>query len=83
MMALGCYDYAKEMKLKIPKDIAIVGFDDIFSSQFLTPPLTTIKVPTADIGKFAANILMDKIEGKNHNPQNIKVPVELIIRESC
>jgi len=84
MMAIGCYDFAKESGLKIPDDIGIVGFDDIFVAQYLTPPLTTIRVHIEEIGKNAADILIRRIK-KEIMPArlSIKASSELIIRESC
>jgi LacI family transcriptional regulator len=84
MMAIGCYDYIKQIKLQIPKDIGVVGFDDIFVSQYLTPPLTTVQVKIEEIGKKAADILIKRIQSVNGVPSvAVNIPTELIIRESC
>ncbi|MHC1737252.1 MAG: LacI family DNA-binding transcriptional regulator [Ignavibacteriaceae bacterium] len=83
MMAIGCYDLARELKLRIPGDIAIIGFDDILLSQFLNPPLTSVQVPTTDLGIKAANLVMDRMEDKSLPIRNIKIPVKLIHRNSC
>lgn len=84
MMAIGCYDYINQIKLQIPKDIGVVGFDDIFVSQYLTPPLTTVRVKIEEIGKKAADILIKKIQSLNGVPPiAVNIPTELIIRESC
>ena len=84
MMALGCYDAANYLNIDIPKDIALIGFDDIFVSQYLNPPLTTIRVQIEEVGKTAANILINQLNetnGKAH--PMVKIPTELIIRGSC
>jgi len=84
MMAIGCYDYIKQNNLRIPEDIGIAGFDDIFVAQYLTPPLTTVQVNIEDIGKKAADILLRRIQSSNGIPSaEINIPVKLIIRESC
>lgn len=84
MMAIGCYDYLKENNLEIPKDVAIVGFDDVFVSQYLDPPLTTIRVNVEEVGKRAAILLMGKIHKSNgKHAAVINIPAELIIRKSC
>jgi len=84
MMAIGCYDYIKQIKLQIPKDIGVVGFDDIFVSQYLTPPLTTVQVKIEEIGRKAADILIKRIQSLNGVPPiAVNIPTELIIRESC
>ena len=84
MMAIGCYDYIKQLKLQIPKDIGVVGFDDIFVSQYLNPPLTTVHVNIDEVGKRAAELLLNKIQISNNIPTSVvHIPTELILRESC
>jgi len=84
MMALGCYDAAAKAGIKIPDDIGIAGFDDIFVSKYLSPPLTTVRVQIEEVGKTAADILMKKIQGRN-DPSHpvIRISTKLIIRGSC
>lgn len=85
MMALGCYDAAFKKGLHIPDDIAVAGFDDIFVSQYLNPPLTTVRAQIEDEGKRAAELLIEKIKSKisvNNQPKKIKIATELVIRNS-
>jgi len=84
MMAIGCYDYIKQIKLQIPQDIGVVGFDDIFVSQYLNPPLTTVHVNIDEVGKRAAELLLNKIQSSNNIPASVvHIPTELVLRESC
>ena len=84
MMAIGCYDCIRQIKLQIPDDIGVVGFDDIFVSQYLNPPLTTVHVNIEEVGKRAAELLLNKIQGSNNIPAYVvHIPTELILRESC
>jgi DNA-binding LacI/PurR family transcriptional regulator len=84
MMAIGCYDYIKQNKLQIPNHIGVVGFDDIFVSQYLNPPLTTVHVNIDEVGKRAAELLLNKIQSSNNIPASVvHIPTELILRESC
>ena len=84
MMAIGCYDFIKQLKLQIPQDIGVVGFDDIFVSQYLNPPLTTVHVNIDEVGKRAAELLLNKIQSSNNIPASVvHIPTELILRESC
>jgi len=84
MMAIGCYDFIKQLKLQIPQDIGVVGFDDIFVSQYLNPPLTTVCVNIEEVGKRAAELLLKKIQSNNGVESSvIHIPTELVIRESC
>ncbi|MBI5726243.1 MAG: LacI family DNA-binding transcriptional regulator [Ignavibacteriales bacterium] len=83
MSAIGCYEALHKAGLKIPKDIAVTGFDDIYISHFLNPPLTTIRVPISEIGKAAANLVIEKVRnGKETGEQHININTELIIRKS-
>jgi len=84
MMAIGCYDQISRAGLKIPDDIGVVGFDDIFVSQYLTPPLTTVRVHIEDIGKKAADLLIKRIKNEITNSVlSVKATCELIFRKSC
>ena len=58
----------KQINLRIPKDIGVVGFDDIFVSQYLNPPLTTVQVNIEEVGKKAAELLLKKIQSANGRP---------------
>lgn len=82
LMAIGVYDAAKELHIKIPDDISVVGFDDINFSRHLNPGLTTIKQPIYEIGKAAAADLIYFIKHGKIN-EDIKIlEVSLQIRES-
>lgn len=84
MMALGCYDAANYFNVKIPEDIGIIGFDDIFMSKYINPGLTTVRVQIEEVGKAAADLLVEKLNQSNGEPRKlIKIPTELIIRGSC
>lgn len=84
MMALGCYDAANFLGIKIPNQIALVGFDDIFVSQYLNPGLTTVRVQIEEVGKAAADILVTKLKGLNGKSHPLlKIPTDLIVRGSC
>lgn len=61
-MALGVYDAAAEVGLRIPQDLSVVGFDDLPDAQWASPPMTTVQQPTAEMGAVAVRILLDLIE---------------------
>jgi DNA-binding LacI/PurR family transcriptional regulator len=84
MMALGCYDVIAKAGIKIPEQIGVVGFDDIFVAKYLSPGLTTVRVQIEEVGKTAANILMKKIQGRN-DPTHpvVRISAQLVIRGSC
>ncbi|GAA0181795.1 maltose operon transcriptional repressor MalR [Clostridium sediminicola] len=83
VVAIGAMKALNEKGIKIPDDISVIGLDDIEMSAFVTPSLTTIKVPKEELGKFAVKILIDKIENGHDFPVRVNVPFELIERDSC
>ncbi len=74
----------KELKIKIGKDVALVGFDDVDVFAQLTPTLTAVRQPIIEMGKLAAQILLKNIQGER-TPARVKsiLPARLILRESC
>lgn len=85
MMALGVYEGAKVLKVRIPEDIAVTGFDDIYLSRLLTPRLTTVHAPIEELGSKAVRYLLKLIEGEV-NPLDAyheKLSTGLIIGGSC
>lgn len=82
-MAIGAVRAIHELGLRVPEDIAVVGFDDIPMASRITPSLTTVRQPISRIGAIAADTLIDLIENPSDRPQHIILPTELVIRESC
>lgn len=81
--AFGAIEAIKEHDLRIPEDIAIVGFSDDIRAALLPVPLTTVHQPAYKVGKQAAQKLLDLIEDENEGNENIEVLTELKIRSSC
>ena len=82
MMALGCIEALKERGLKVPDDVAVVGFDDRPIAQFTHPPLTTLILPHYEMGEIAAELLIDLAGGLEARPNQIKVECQLVERQS-
>lgn len=80
--AVGVLEAVKQFGLRVPEDIAVVGFDDIRLSQYLTPPLTTVRAPIEQAAAEAVSQLVKVIEGLPTTPVTI-LPTELVVRESC
>jgi LacI family transcriptional regulator len=79
------YQAAAEMGMKIPRDLSVVGFADLDFAASMAPPLTTMRQQPREIGRLAANLIMDRIDGIMPNgdkPTTVKVAAELIVRES-
>ncbi|MEZ4605779.1 MAG: LacI family DNA-binding transcriptional regulator [Deinococcales bacterium] len=80
--AIGCMSAIRKRGFSIPEDIAIVGFDDIPISAYLSPPLTTIQLDGEKQGTLAANILLDLIESRTPEQKTILLESPLILRDS-
>ena len=81
-IAMGVLRAAREMKLNVPNDIAVIGVDDMPLSSYFDPPLTTMRQDMPRIGREATGILLEIIQ-KNEQPHcNIKIPAELVVRQS-
>lgn len=82
LLAAGVMRAVRSFNLEIPEDIAVTGFDNYAFSQFLQPPLTTVNIPVYEMGRMAASMLIDKIEGIDPVKNLGVFPTEIIIRES-
>jgi len=80
--ALGVYEAARQHGMVIPRDLSVVGFDDLPVARWVSPPLTTIRQPLAEMGRLAAGMLGDLIEGTPLRTQRVELATELIARES-
>jgi LacI family transcriptional regulator len=82
-LAIGAIKAIFEAGKRIPQDIAIVGYDDIEISEFLFPPLTTVRHPSHEIGKTATRILIDRLESEDESElKRVVLKPELIIRQT-
>lgn len=82
MMALGAIYAIQDAGLTIPDDIAIVGYDDRDFAAWIRPALTTIRMPSYEMGRAAARLLLKQISGEELDDAT-QIPGELIIRQSC
>lgn len=82
MMAIGALKAAREKGLRVPEDLAVVGFDNISFASMCNPMLTTISQPKYDLGCTAMELLLRKVREELEEPVNITLENELIIRES-
>ncbi len=82
-MALGALRAIHEVGLKVPADIALVGFDDLPPAMQADPPLTTIRQPVLSFGAKAVEMLLDIIENGPEPTRRVVFGVELIVRKSC
>lgn len=81
-MAIGAISALKDNGVDVPKDMSIIGFDDIRFAKFLSPSLTTIQQPVEHIGQASVDMLVKLINNKKLDNKYIELPVKLIIRNS-
>jgi LacI family transcriptional regulator len=85
-LAMAALDCLNEMGKRIPEDIAVVSFDDVDLFRFVTPPITAVSQPVAEMGEESVKILLEMIDGKEKfdvkNGQRF-LPTSLIVRQSC
>jgi LacI family transcriptional regulator len=85
LAATGVIAKARQFGLQIPRDLSVIGCDDTPMSGYIVPKLTTIKYPFQDVARCAINNLVKLIRGQvgdNEAPVQLKLPLELVIRES-
>ncbi|MGC4044239.1 MAG: LacI family DNA-binding transcriptional regulator [Armatimonas sp.] len=80
--ALGVLEHLNEIGLRVPEDIALVGYDDSYAGQLAQPPLTSVRMPIYEMAQQATNLLISLIEGKEITQLQPVLPVSLTIRHS-
>ncbi|MBW5480434.1 LacI family DNA-binding transcriptional regulator [Streptomyces bambusae] len=80
-MAIGALRTLRERGLRVPEDVAVIGFDDLASARHTSPPLTTVHQPVRALGQEMARMLVGAIEG--HRPSPLILPTRLTVRESA
>jgi LacI family transcriptional regulator len=82
MSAIGMIRALADAKIRVPEDVSIVGFDDIQAAEFTVPRLTTVRQPLSEMGRIAAQSLLQRIERPEGCQQEITVAPDLVVRES-
>jgi LacI family transcriptional regulator, galactose operon repressor len=82
LIALGAIRLAREVGLAVPRDLSVVGFNDIPQSQLFDPPLTTVHVPQEEMGLLAASMLVNHIEGRHIERRQVLLETQLVVRGS-
>jgi DNA-binding LacI/PurR family transcriptional regulator len=82
LLAAGALRAAHRRGLHVPRDVAVTGFNDFEFAEFLDPPLTTVRVPAYDMGRRAASLLIDRLDGEDVGTPE-PFAVEVVVRGSC
>ncbi len=81
-MAIGALKVLAEQGRRVPDNVKIVGFDNIFVSSLVEPPLTTIDVPRYEMGRAAAELLLERLADPKARLQDVLLPIHLVVRRS-
>lgn len=82
VLAIGAIAECHAQGLSVPGDVSVTGFDDMEIAALMNPALTTVRFPTADLGVYAANHLLSRLEGRTVELRS-KLPTELVVRASA
>jgi len=80
--AIGVLNALQDHGVRVPEDVAVIGFDDLGFASLLHPPLTTVRAPTESVGRIATEQLFNLLENRPAN-EAIILPTEIIFRRSC
>jgi len=82
-MTAGAMNAVRSLGLRIPTDVALVGFDDLDWTTLVEPQITVVAQPVLDVGRAAGERVLARIAGDQRPPRRVRLPTELIVRESC
>jgi DNA-binding LacI/PurR family transcriptional regulator len=83
LMTLGALTAIHERGMRIPDDIAVIGFDDLPWAAALQPPLTAVALPTEAVGAAAAQLLLDRLADPGRPVRRVTLATKLVLRASC
>ena len=82
LIAIGALEEALSQGLRVPHDLAVVGFDDIPQAEWVRPALSTVRQPSHEKGRLAAQLLVDLVTG-DAEPRHVILPTRLVVRETA
>lgn len=81
-MAVGALRAAREKGVDVPRELSVIGFDDLGVSAIMTPALTTVRQPLQGLGRTGANVLYQLLEGQELDATRVELSAKLVVRES-
>lgn len=82
LLAVGALQTARARRLHVPDDLALIGFDDFEFARYVDPPLTTVRLPVHEMGRHAAQLLLDHLQGRAVAARRLVLPTDLVVRQS-
>lgn len=83
VLTMGAMKCIQEKKIRVPEELAVIGFDDYDWTRITTPPLTVIRQPSYELGEKAAEIMIERIDTPTEAKQEYRLPTSLVMRDSC
>src|SRR6476619_3202462 len=80
--AIGAIQAARARGLRVPEDVSVVGFDDVEHATIVTPALTTVRRPLAEMGRTGVSLLMRLLEGQRFETLHVELATRLVVRDS-
>ena len=81
-IAIGAIQAAHARGLRVPEELSVVGFDDVEHAAIVTPALTTVRQPLAEMGRTGVSLLMRLLEGKSFETLHVELATRLVVRDS-
>jgi LacI family transcriptional regulator len=82
MLAIGVMQAARQRGVRVPEELSVVGFDDTFEASIVTPTLTTVRQPLAEMGRMAVNLLVRQLQNQRIEALHVQLETKLVVRES-
>lgn len=83
LMAMGALAALRRAGCRVPEDVSLVGFDGIGQAAMLTPAITTVAQPVAEMGRTSVRLLLERLRQQEREPTRVLLPTSLVERESC
>lgn len=81
LQAMGVYEAARQLGLKVPQDLSVIGFDDIQTAAYMNPPLTTVRQPLQQMAAMATRMVIERVNHRTSDP-HVVAPTTLVLRDS-
>ena len=82
MLAIGAMQAARQRGLRMPEDLSVVGFDDTYEASIVSPALTTVRQPLAEMGRMAVAQLVRLLQSQRIEALHVELATKLVVRES-
>jgi LacI family transcriptional regulator len=82
MLAIGAMQAARQRGIRVPEELSVIGFDDTFEASIVTPTLTTVRQPLAEMGRMAVALLVRLLGNQRMEALHVELETKLVVRES-